>query len=92
MSGNVKLYLSMLDHDDEVLSFETEDEAIAYASWWFLDGYMEEEYPGSVEDAVSHAGILVSTLKEGGEFIYKRFYEHVRIGSPTSVWTTPADE
>ncbi len=76
---NYRLHFRSLDEDPETKDFPDRESAIAYASWWFIDGYTGPEHIEILSSVFEDAGELVSALVAGKEFRCGRLYETVSI-------------
>lgn len=76
-----RLHTDGLDHEPAATDFASAPAAIAYAAWWFLDGYVDNDtMPGMPDETVlEDLDELLSDLRAGREFYCSRFYEKVRL-------------
>ncbi len=65
-----RLHTGGLDEDEAIHDFDTMDEALAWASWWFLSGYWEKStFRVEEREIIADAGRLMDDLRAGREFV-----------------------
>lgn len=76
-----RLHTDEIDEGEKSRDFASKEAAMAYAIWWFLDGYMDNQsMPDSPDDRVyGYAIDLIEELKRGETFQCNRFYERAHI-------------
>lgn len=77
----VRLELSSVDDGYKTIDFQTKEHAVAYAVWWFLEGYSGVDQQSIEKDEIlmGHAADLIKELTAGNEFHCGRFHENIKI-------------
>lgn len=74
------LTMNSLDDEEETISFDTLDAAVAHAVEWFVDGYNNDTIDRDTRIAVAVDAVeLARDLREGREFHCGRFHETVSV-------------